>query len=115
MQRAAGSGAVCAVMVRATGQGWQTMHNTYGAAWEISNAPTMPVDLFIVSDDGQEVINPFLCHVFCMQHVFEPMPGAFVSKTAGTHDLHIQSLSIMQLPCLFQAFCVVIVCLRGWS
>ena len=55
MQRAAGSAGIDAVMVRAPGQGWQAMHNTYGAAWEIANAPTMPVDLFIVSDDGQEV------------------------------------------------------------
>ena len=55
MQRAAGSAGINAVMVRAQGQGWQAMHNSYGAAWEIANAPTMPVDLFVVSDDGQEV------------------------------------------------------------
>ncbi|KAK9855456.1 hypothetical protein WJX84_002873 [Apatococcus fuscideae] len=53
--RAAGTAGIQSVLIRGPGASWQPMRNTFGAAWEINNAPTMPADLFVTSDDGQQV------------------------------------------------------------
>ena len=55
LQRAAGTAGIQSVLIRGPGSSWQPMRNTFGAAWEINNAPNMPADLFVTSDDGQQV------------------------------------------------------------
>ena len=56
VQRAAGTAGIQSVLIRGPGGSWQPMRNTFGAAWEINNAPSMPADLFVTSDDGQQVL-----------------------------------------------------------
>ena len=48
-------GSVSLVQVEGQNEGWQSMQNTYGAAWEIAQQPTPPLDLRVVDANGAEV------------------------------------------------------------
>lgn len=43
------------MQVRSQNGQWVSMTNTFGAIWELSQAPTFPIDMRIVNDAGQEV------------------------------------------------------------
>lgn len=55
VDKAAGSGSIKSVQVKGSDGAWRSLSNTYGTAWEISSAPSLPWDFKFVSDDGQEV------------------------------------------------------------
>ncbi|KAK9798174.1 hypothetical protein WJX73_006947 [Symbiochloris irregularis] len=48
-------GTVAVVQVKGQNSGWMAMTNTWGAAWELSNAPAPPLDVRVQDDDGSEV------------------------------------------------------------
>ncbi|KAL0021906.1 hypothetical protein WJX79_002021 [Trebouxia sp. C0005] len=50
-----GSGGVKTVQVKGPNSGWQGLSNTFGAEWELPNQPSLPIDLHIISDSGQEI------------------------------------------------------------
>ena len=50
------------MQVRSQNGQWVSMINTFGADWEVAQAPTFPIDMRIVNDAGQEV-GPL---VFCL-------------------------------------------------
>ncbi|KAL0054873.1 hypothetical protein WJX82_003597 [Trebouxia sp. C0006] len=49
-----GSGGVKTVQVKGPNSGWEGLSNTFGAEWEIPNQPSLPIDLHVISDSGQE-------------------------------------------------------------
>ena len=52
-----GRGAVKELYVKGSNQqNWQSMKNTWGAAWETSSSPAPPLDFKFVCDDGEEVL-----------------------------------------------------------
>lgn len=55
LQTNGGSGGVKTVQVKGPNSGWQGLSNTFGAEWELPNQPSLPIDLHIISDSGQEV------------------------------------------------------------
>ncbi|GAB4819913.1 hypothetical protein N2152v2_006959 [Parachlorella kessleri] len=56
IQDTGGRGAVKTVQVKGSNSGsWQPLTNSWGATWELSNAPSPPLDFKITTDDGSEV------------------------------------------------------------
>lgn len=52
-----GRGAVKQLYVKGSkDSSWQSMKNTWGAAWETSSSPAPPLDFKFVCDDGEEVL-----------------------------------------------------------
>jgi Expansin C-terminal domain len=52
-----GRGAVKQLYVKGSGESdWRAMDNTFGAAWELSSSPSVPLDFKFVCDDGEEVV-----------------------------------------------------------
>jgi hypothetical protein len=52
-----GRGAVKSVSVKGSGSSeWRSMDNTWGAAWELSSAPSAPLDFRFVLDNDEEVL-----------------------------------------------------------
>lgn len=59
LKSVAGSGALESVELRGSGDSeaaWLPMENTYGAKWEMSNLPDVPMDIRITSDDGTVLV-----------------------------------------------------------
>ena len=89
----AGSGAIRSVELRESvygGEdvievptyGWQPMTNAYGAIWELSGIPNVPIDMRIVGDDDQVLI--------AREAIKIPAPATFSTsvqfKTAGNSN-----------------------------
>ena len=55
MQTVGNSGAIKSVQVKGPNSQWQGLHNIWGATWEIANQPSLPLDLHVTADNGQEV------------------------------------------------------------
>ena len=55
VQKVAGKGSVSLVQVKGPNTSWQNMNNYWGASWEISSSPGLPMDMRIQSSDGTEV------------------------------------------------------------
>ena len=56
LQKVAGFGSISLVSIRSSGAAsWISMDNTFGSAWEVANAPTLPWDFQFTSDSGQSV------------------------------------------------------------
>ena len=55
------TGAISLVQVRSQSGQWVSMTNTFGANWELAQAPTFPIDMRIVNDASQEVGPLVLC------------------------------------------------------
>lgn len=63
LQTNGGSGGIKAVQVKGPNTGWEGLSNTFGAEWEIPNQPSLPIDLYITSDSGQQVSTSCLCQL----------------------------------------------------
>lgn len=52
------------------GDSWVGLRNSWGAAWEVDQAPSYPLDIRIVNDKGQEVRPALLQskHLFLWEH-----------------------------------------------
>ena len=62
LQTNGGSGGVKTVQVKGPNSGWEGLSNTFGAEWEIPNQPSLPIDLHVISDSGQEVSTAYILH-----------------------------------------------------
>jgi hypothetical protein len=62
LQTNGGSGGVKTVQVKGPNSGWEGLSNTFGAEWEIPNQPSLPIDLHVISDSGQEVSTSHTLH-----------------------------------------------------
>ncbi len=62
LQTNGGSGGVKTVQVKGPNSGWEGLSNTFGAEWEIPNQPSLPIDLHVISDSGQEVSTAYISH-----------------------------------------------------
>ena len=76
LQKVAGFGSISLVSIRPSGgASWIAMDNTFGSAWEVSNAPSLPWDFQFTSGSGQSVR---LCFSFLLrieEHLL-PVPAA---------------------------------------
>lgn len=55
MQTVGNSGAIKSVQVKGPNSHWKGLNNIWGATWEIANQPSLPIDLHVTADNGQEV------------------------------------------------------------
>ena len=49
------------MQVRSQNGQWLSMTNSFGADWELAQAPTFPIDMRVVNDAGQEVGRLAVC------------------------------------------------------
>ena len=54
LQTVGNSGAIKAVQVKGPNSNWLGLSNIWGAEWEIANQPSLPLDLHVMADNGQE-------------------------------------------------------------
>lgn len=55
LQEVAALGTVKTVQIKGPNSGWQGMNNIWGAMWEATSQPSLPIDLRIQAQDGTEV------------------------------------------------------------
>lgn len=61
VQTAGGSAGISRVQIKSSSTStYVDMQNAWGASWQISSAPSYPVDVIITSDDGSQVTLPSL-------------------------------------------------------
>lgn len=100
LQSAGGVGAVKLVQVRQSGASalWTNMQNTYGSAWEVPNAPSYPLDVNIISSDGESVSSQLSLSFACWLIIACSCPFSYSSCCMGAsrhlllHDSLIGSL-----------------------
>ena len=75
LQTVGNSGAIKTVQVKGPSSSWLGLNNIWGATWELAKQPTLPIDLHVMADNGQEVKSLNDSTMQCMEGFFRVAAG----------------------------------------